>query len=129
MPCIRLAILATSLSKMSRIVERYSTSQSAREFTPPLVWRARALHNLPHPDSRWVFSRLARNPIEQAVASKRGWDESTRLACQTRVHGDVVIRRLLDNPQDIVVLDLDELHGVLLEKDVLMAETNCAKWW
>jgi class 3 adenylate cyclase/hemoglobin-like flavoprotein len=53
-----------------------------------------------------------RNPIEQEVASKRGWDEFTRLACQTRVHGDVVIRRLLDNPQDIIVLDLDELHGV-----------------
>jgi adenylate cyclase len=46
------------------------------------------------------------------VASRRGWDEFTRLACQTRVHGDVVIRRLPDNPQDIVVLDLDELHGV-----------------
>jgi class 3 adenylate cyclase len=54
----------------------------------------------------------ARNPLEQAVASKRGWDEFTRLACQTRVHGNVVIRRLVDNPQDIVVLDLDELHGV-----------------
>src|SRR5438552_9248307 len=54
----------------------------------------------------------ARSPIEEEVASKRGWDEFTRLACQTRVHGDVVIRRLLDNPQDIIVFDLDELHGV-----------------
>jgi class 3 adenylate cyclase/hemoglobin-like flavoprotein len=54
----------------------------------------------------------ARNAIEEKVASQRGWDEFTRMACQTRVHGDVVIRRLLDNPQDIVVLDLDELHGV-----------------
>jgi class 3 adenylate cyclase/ferredoxin/hemoglobin-like flavoprotein len=54
----------------------------------------------------------ARSPIEQGVASQRGWDEFTRLACQTRVHGAVVIRQLLDNPQDIIVLDLDELHGV-----------------
>ena len=54
----------------------------------------------------------APSPLEQKVASQRGWDEFTRLACQTRVHGDVVIRRLLDNPQDIIVLDLDELHGV-----------------
>lgn len=54
----------------------------------------------------------ARSPIEQKVASQRGWDEFTRLACQTRVHGAVVIRRLLDNPQDIIILDLDELHGV-----------------
>jgi class 3 adenylate cyclase/hemoglobin-like flavoprotein len=54
----------------------------------------------------------ARSSIEQRVASQRGWDEFTRLACQTKVHGAVVIRRLLDNPQDIIVLDLDELHGV-----------------
>lgn len=48
---------------------------------------------------------------EQAVAAQRGWNEFTRLACQTRVQGDVVIRRLLDNSQDIIVLDLEELHG------------------
>ena len=53
-----------------------------------------------------------RNPIEQKFVNQRGWDEFTRLACQTKVHGAVVIRRLLDNPQDIIVLDLDELHGV-----------------
>jgi adenylate cyclase len=51
------------------------------------------------------------SPIEQKVASQRGWDDFTRLACQTRVKGDVVIRRLLDNAQDIIVLDLDELQG------------------
>ncbi len=49
--------------------------------------------------------------VEQRVASRRGWDEFTRLACQTRVEGDVVVRRLLDKAQDIVVLDLDELEG------------------
>src|ERR1700730_16443497 len=49
--------------------------------------------------------------VEQKVASLRGWDEFTRLACQTRVEGDVVIRRLLDKAQDIVVLDLDEIAG------------------
>ncbi|HXW71773.1 MAG TPA: adenylate/guanylate cyclase domain-containing protein [Methylocella sp.] len=54
----------------------------------------------------------APNPIEQEVTSRRGWDDFIRLACQARVHGDVVIRRLLDNPQDIIVLDLDELDGL-----------------
>jgi class 3 adenylate cyclase/hemoglobin-like flavoprotein len=49
-----------------------------------------------------------RGEVEQKVASRRGWDEFTRLACQTRVEGDVVIRRLLNNAQDIIVLDLDE---------------------
>ncbi|UZR28280.1 adenylate/guanylate cyclase domain-containing protein [Methylococcus mesophilus] len=52
-----------------------------------------------------------RSPLEEKVASERGWDEFTRLACQTHVHGDVVVRRLLDNSQDIIVLDLEELHG------------------
>ena len=52
----------------------------------------------------------SRNPVEQKVASQRGWDEFTRLACQTRIQGDVVVRRLLDNAQDIVVLDLEELQ-------------------
>src|SRR3984893_8288821 len=49
-----------------------------------------------------------RGEVEQKVASRRGWDKFTRLACQTRVEGDVVIRRLLNNAQDIIVLDLDE---------------------
>jgi class 3 adenylate cyclase len=49
--------------------------------------------------------------VEQQVASRRGWDEFTRLACQTRVEGDVVIRRLLNSAQDIIVLDLDEIDG------------------
>ncbi len=58
------------------------------------------------------FSNVSpRGKVEQQVASQRGWDEFTRLACQTRVDGDVVIRRLLDRAQDIVVLDLDELEG------------------
>ncbi|MDI3561884.1 adenylate/guanylate cyclase domain-containing protein [Bradyrhizobium sp. Arg816] len=50
-----------------------------------------------------------RTPLEENVASERGWDDFTRLACQTRVHGNVVARRLLQSPQDVVVLDLDEL--------------------
>jgi class 3 adenylate cyclase/truncated hemoglobin YjbI len=53
----------------------------------------------------------SRGEIEQQVASRRGWDEFTRLACQTRVEGDVVIRRLLNKAQDIIVRDLDEIAG------------------
>src|SRR3982074_1881967 len=52
-----------------------------------------------------------RGGVEQKGASRRGWDKFTRLACQTRVEGDVVIRRLLNNAQDIIVLDLDEIDG------------------
>lgn len=53
----------------------------------------------------------APNEWEQEVASRRGWDEFTRLGCQTKVHGNVTIRLLVRNPQDIIVLDFDELHG------------------
>jgi class 3 adenylate cyclase/hemoglobin-like flavoprotein len=57
----------------------------------------------------------ALSELEQTVASQRGWDEFTRLACQTRIDGDVVIRCLLDNAQDIIVLDLDEKGGAASE--------------
>ncbi|WP_167561265.1 adenylate/guanylate cyclase domain-containing protein [Bradyrhizobium sp. AS23.2] len=50
-----------------------------------------------------------RTPLEQSVASARGWDDFTRLACQTRVYGEVIARRLLQSPQDVILLDLDEL--------------------
>jgi class 3 adenylate cyclase/hemoglobin-like flavoprotein len=59
----------------------------------------------------------ARTPLEERVASERGWDEFTRLACQTRIFGDVAARRLLQSPQDVVVLDLDELHNATGEDE------------
>ncbi len=31
----------------------------------------------------------ARSLFEEQIASTRGWDKFTRLACQTKVHGDV----------------------------------------
>jgi class 3 adenylate cyclase/hemoglobin-like flavoprotein len=54
----------------------------------------------------------ARTHLEERVASERGWDEFTRLACQARVHGSVVARRLLQSPQDVVVLDLEERNPI-----------------
>ena len=42
-----------------------------------------------------------RTSLEERVASERGWDDFTRLACQTRVHGDVVARRLLKSPRTL----------------------------
>ena len=55
----------------------------------------------------------APNEWEQEVASRRGWDEFTRLGCQTKVHGDVTIRLLVSNPQDIIVLDFDEHSPII----------------
>jgi hypothetical protein len=53
-----------------------------------------------------------KSSCEEEVASKRGWDDFTRLACQTKVHGNVVVRRLLHGPLDILVLDLEELDAL-----------------
>jgi adenylate cyclase len=71
-----------------------------------------------------------RSPIEARVAEQRGWNDFIRLACQTKVHGDVVIRPLIENPQDIIVLDIDELHGAgpgegkELDVAILMADVR-----
>lgn len=37
---------------------------------------------------------LPRNPLEQRLALKKGFDETIRLACQSRITGDVKLRRL-----------------------------------
>ena len=58
-----------------------------------------------------LFNLSPPNPVEQGVATQRGWDAFTRLACQSRVQGDVVIRRLLTDASEVVALDLDELAG------------------
>jgi class 3 adenylate cyclase/hemoglobin-like flavoprotein len=87
-------------SIQNRIPHHHQCGGNARCTT----CRVRILEGLSHVS--------ARTPLEQSVASERGWDDFTRLACQTKVHGDVIARRLLQNPQDVVVLDLDELSGI-----------------
>jgi class 3 adenylate cyclase/hemoglobin-like flavoprotein len=64
-----------------------------------------------------------RNNWEREVAAQRGWDDYTRLGCQAKVHGDLVVRLLVDNPQEIIVLDLDELRaaGTVEGKEVQAA--------
>jgi hypothetical protein len=104
--CIESPTSMMSRSRMSRMAIRCSTSRSGRgshTFTSAAPRGAAQ----PAASRSWMGS-LGPQPDR----AKRGWDEFTRLACQTKVHGAVVIRRLLDNPQDIIVLDLDELHGV-----------------
>jgi adenylate cyclase len=47
---------------------------------------------------------LPRTHLEALVAQARGWDSSARLACQTRVAGDVTVRRLIRTGADIASL-------------------------
>ncbi|WP_163150162.1 adenylate/guanylate cyclase domain-containing protein [Bradyrhizobium uaiense] len=69
----------------------------------------------------------ARTHLEERVASERGWDEFTRLACQAKVHGNVVARRLLQSPQDVIVLDLEERNAVsgVEERELEVAVLFC----
>lgn len=47
---------------------------------------------------------------ENAMAEARGWDEYIRLACQTRVRGDVVVQRLVRSGADVSRLQAELLH-------------------
>lgn len=42
-----------------------------------------------------------RTALEKKVAKDRGWDKYTRLACQTRLDGNVTIQRLVENSSQI----------------------------
>ena len=50
----------------------------------------------------------ARTPREVKVAEALRWDGFTRLACQTRVSGDVTLERLVKNPADVSCLQVEE---------------------
>lgn len=50
----------------------------------------------------------ARTPRELEVAAALHWDGFTRLACQTRVSGDVSLERLIRNPADVSCLQVEE---------------------
>lgn len=48
-----------------------------------------------------------RTPEEERLASLRGWDPSTRLACQMRVTGDATVERLVLSGSDISPLQVE----------------------
>ena len=50
----------------------------------------------------------ARTPRELEVAGALRWDGFTRLACQTRVSGDVSLERLIKSPGDMSCLQVEE---------------------
>jgi serine/threonine protein kinase/hemoglobin-like flavoprotein/class 3 adenylate cyclase len=47
-----------------------------------------------------------RTAAEQLVAERRKWPATTRLACQTRVHGPCSVRRLVINSGDAALVDV-----------------------
>jgi class 3 adenylate cyclase/hemoglobin-like flavoprotein len=51
----------------------------------------------------------ARTPRELELADALHWDGCTRLACQTRISGDVTVERLIKSPADMSCLQLEEV--------------------
>lgn len=58
-------------------------------------------------------------PREMELAEARGWDRSTRLACQARVSGDVTIERLVRSCADVSRLQLEEASNAPSEERTL----------
>jgi class 3 adenylate cyclase len=50
----------------------------------------------------------ARTAREAEIAEALRWDEFTRLACQTRVSGNVTLERLVRSPADVSLLQVEE---------------------
>jgi class 3 adenylate cyclase/hemoglobin-like flavoprotein len=49
-----------------------------------------------------------RTDAERAIAEERGWDAFTRLACQTRVFGDVIVERIIRSAADAARMRVEE---------------------
>ena len=52
---------------------------------------------------------MPRNPLEERMAARKGFYPEIRLACQTRVMGDVTLKRLVRNETDIEMALADSL--------------------
>ena len=60
-----------------------------------------------------------RTRAEDKLAKLRGWDPSTRLACQTRVTGDITLERLIRGGADVSPLQLETIRaGTGEERDL-----------
>jgi class 3 adenylate cyclase/hemoglobin-like flavoprotein len=62
---------------------------------------------------------LPRTPRETEVADALRWDGFTRLACQTRISGDVTLERLIKSDADVSRLQLEEASIAASEERTL----------
>lgn len=51
---------------------------------------------------------VARTPAEQTLATRKGFDDNIRLACQTKVCGPVTVRRLVIDEEDMRMIQSDQ---------------------
>ncbi len=65
-----------------------------------------------------------RTDAESAIAEARGWDPFTRLACHTRVHGDVIVERLIRSPAEATRMRAEE-SGLQRGREVSLVTLFC----
>src|SRR5436190_23946895 len=65
-----------------------------------------------------------RTEAERAIAEARQWDPFTRLACQTRVHGDVIVERIIRSPADATRIRVEE-SGLQRGREVSLVTLFC----
>ncbi len=73
-----------------------------------------------------------RPPVEESIASHMAFPDDVRLACQTRISGDVEIRRLVLDDDDIGITSLliqeSGTNLIGIEKDVLILIADIRKF-
>ena len=71
---------------------------------------------------------LPRNKKEEKLAMKLGFPENIRLACQTKIHGDITIRRPVVDKLDVEIISeqIEDVSGTKLgkEKDLAILFTD-----
>ena len=67
---------------------------------------------------------MPRKPREAKLAERLGWEDEIRLACQTRLVGDITVERLVRDSQDIGLL-LDEHSQTLPAQEATLAILSC----
>ncbi len=93
------------------------------EVPEETILRISQLHRIPHMSECGGHARCTtcrvrcldglgnlspRTDAERAIAEARGWDPFTRLACQTRVYGDVIVERIIRSPADATRMRVEE---------------------
>lgn len=71
-----------------------------------------------------VANLSPRTDAERAIAEARGWDPFTRLACQTRVRGDVIVERLIRSPAEATLVRAEE-SGLQRGREVSLVTLFC----
>src|SRR3954452_15757189 len=71
-----------------------------------------------------VANLSPRTDAESAIAAARGWDPFTRLACETSVHGDVIVERLIRSPAEATRMRAEE-SGLQRGREVSLVTLFC----